>query len=454
MIALRPYQSTIVSDIRAAFVSQRNILLVSPTGSGKTVIFSYLAQAVTAKDKRVYILVHREELVEQVSATLKDFGVPHGFIAAGRTASPMQVMVCSVFTLANRVADYPVPDLIIIDEAHHAAGGSTWARVLGFWSKAYRLGVTATPLRLDGRDLSGTFDTLVQGPTVAQLIENGDLCRYRLYAPPVVLGKLRMRMGDYVKSDVVAAIDKPSITGDAVAHYTKLAAGKRALVFCASLDHAEHMAEAFRSAGYRAERIDGSMDRAKRRSLVARFQRGEVQIMTSCDLVSEGFDLPAIEVAILLRPTASLGLYLQQVGRALRTFPGKEYALILDHAGNAGVHGLPDDDREWTLLDDETKKKKGKKKLVTSVRTCGKCYAAARPGTLQCVHCGFVWAIESREVEVKMGELVEVAVDRARIAARKEVGMAKGLSALQELEKQRGYRPGWALHVFRTRRHA
>lgn len=454
MIALRPYQSAIVSAIRSAFLGQRNILLVSPTGSGKTVMFSYLAQAVTAKDKRVYILVHREELVEQVSATLKAFSVPHGFIAAGRAGTPYPVMVCSVFTLANRVKDYPQPDLIIIDEAHHAASGSTWARVLGFWSSSFKLGVTATPVRLDGRDLSGAFDHLVEGPSVASLIANGDLCRYRLYAPPVVLGKLRMRMGDYVKSDIATAMDKPSITGDAVAHYTKLAAGKRALVFCVSLEHAEHTADAFRAAGYRAERIDGGMDRNARRALVARFQRGDIQVMTSCDLVSEGFDLPAIEVAILLRPTASLGLYLQQVGRALRNFPGKEYALILDHAGNAGVHGLPDDEREWSLGDDDAKRKAGKRKVVTSVHTCGKCYAASKPGTLVCPHCQWVFPIEAREVEHKVGELVEVNVDPAKIAARREVGMAKGLEQLMALEKQRGYKPGWAMHVYGARRRA
>jgi superfamily II DNA or RNA helicase len=297
---LRPYQSEIIDAVREAFKASRNVLLVSPTGSGKTVMFSYLAKAVTSKGKRVYILVHRDELVDQVSNTLHMFGVPHGFIAAGRPASADAVQVCSVFTLANRLTSYPQPEMLIIDEAHHAAQGSTWARVLGYWSKSFKLGVTATPIRLDGRDLSANFDTMIEGPTVAELIENGDLCKYTMYTPPVVLDKLRMRMGDYAKNDLAAAMDKPSVTGNAVEHYARLASGKRALVFCVSLDHAAHTAAAFSAKGIRAARIDGGMDKKDRRALVASFARGDTQVMTSCDLVSEGFDLPSIEVAVLL----------------------------------------------------------------------------------------------------------------------------------------------------------
>ena len=454
MISLRPDQSTLIDAVRAGFAKHRSILMVAPTGFGKTVVFCWLANAVAAKQKTVYILVHRDELVEQVSATLKQFHVEHGFVAAGRVSTPHQVMVCSVFTLVNRVRDYPVPDLCIIDEAHHACSGSTWARVLHHYAASYKLGVTATPIRLDGRDLSGQFEALVEGPSVADLIAAGNLSPYRLYAPPVSLGKLQIRSGDYVKSELVQAVDKPAITGDAVAHYAKLASGRRALAFCVSLEHASHVASEFQQAGYASARIDGGMDRSARRKLVADFTAGRIQVMTSCDLVSEGFDLPAIECIIGLRPTASLGLCMQQWGRGLRVFPGKEYALILDHAGNAGTHGLPDDDRLWRLGDAKTKTKR-RVRQVFSVRTCGRCFAAARPGTMVCPYCQWEWPVESREVLQKAGELVEVKdVDRAKIEARREVGMAKGLDALVALEKQRGYRPGWALHVWGARRRA
>jgi superfamily II DNA or RNA helicase len=267
----------------------------------------------------------------------------------------------------------------------------------------------------------------------------------------VVLGQLKKRAGDFAKPELAQAMDKPSITGDAVAHYAKLAPGKRALVFCVSLEHAEHVRDSFRKAGFTSERIDGKLDRPERKRLVKEFSAGRIQVLTSCDLISEGFDLPAIEVAILLRPTDSLGLYLQQVGRALRTHPGKSHALILDHAGNAGRHGLPDDPREWALGEDKANARK--KKPVFSVRTCGKCYAAAKPGTMVCVECGWQWPVEAREVKEIKGELEEVDVElqRQKIQARREVGMSKTLEALTQLERTRGYKPGWAMHVWGSR---
>jgi DNA repair protein RadD len=451
-VKLRRYQQSCVDEIRAAFAhGHKRALLVSPTGSGKTVMFSYLARGVRAKNKRVYILVHRDELVEQVSETLAKFDVDHGVIAAGRPATPNPVQVCSVFSLVNRLDDYPPPDLIIPDEAHHACSGSTWDRIFKAWSDAFVLGVTATPIRLDGKPLKGSFNHMVQGPTVAELMESGDLCPYTLYAPPVAIGKLKKRMGDYVKSEAAAAMDKPQLVGNAVEHYKALAAGKRAIVFCVSLEHAENTAAAFRAAGFEAQRIDGSMDRTARRALVSAFSAGTIKVLTSCDLVSEGFDLPAIECAILMRPTASLALYLQQVGRALRPFPGKDKAIILDHAGNSGVHGLPDDDREWCLDGEETGRKG---KAPPTLRLCGKCYAHAKSGVMVCAECGWAWPVESREVPETAGELEVVKEDevkRVKLELRREVGMAKTAEALLAIEKARGYKPGWHKHVLAVR---
>ena len=374
-----------------------------------------------------------------------------GIIAANRQATPSQVQVCSVFSLVNRLDDYPEPDLIIPDEAHHACSGSTWDRIFKAWPDAFVLGVTATPIRLDGKPLKGSFAHMVLGPTPAELMEGGDLCGYTLYAPPVAVGKLKKRMGDYVKSEAAAAMDKPQLVGNAVEHYKALAAGKRAIVFCVSLEHAENTAAAFRAAGFAAQRIDGGMDRTARRALVSDFSAGAIKVLTSCDLVSEGFDLPAIEVAILMRPTASLALYLQQVGRALRPYPGKDRAIILDHAGNAGVHGLPDDDREW-CLDGEESGRKGK--APPTLRLCGKCYAHAKSGTLVCSHCGWAWPVEAREVEVAAGELEVVSpeeVARVKLDLKREVAMARDAASLLAIEKARGYKPGWHRHVLAAR---
>ena len=432
----------------------RSTLLCAPTGSGKTCMFAYLVAELAREGKRIFILCHRHELLEQISHTLTDMEVEHGCIAPGypnHTRRPVQV--ASVFTLVRRLADYPPPDLVVIDEAHHAIPRTSWGRVLSAWPHAARLGVTATPERLGGEGLHDIFTTLLVGPTVRELIDSGDLSDYRLFAPPVTYTEgIHRRMGDYEKKELGEAVNKPTITGDAVRHYQQLAAHRRAIVFCVSIDHAKTVADNFARAGLRAASIDGQMDRLQRQSLVRQFAEGRIEVLTSCDLISEGFDLPAIEVAILLRPTQSLALHLQQIGRALRPYPGKEAAIILDHAGNVHRHGLPDDPRDWSLDGKETRQASESDGPTVSVRTCGQCFAAVRAPAVACPYCGCVFPLTPRVVEEVEGTLEEV--DRAAVqAARKrEQGYAQDLAALLAIEKRRGYKPGWAHHVWIARK--
>ena len=457
MITLRPYQQQCIERLRVSLRSHRRTLLVSPTGSGKTVMFSYMAQAASSKGLRVCILVHREELIAQVSETLARFGVRHGFVAAGRPLDlGAGVWVASVFTLIHRLARFPAPDLVIVDEAHHATAASSWGKVLAAWPNARQIGVTATPQRLDGTGLAECFDDLVMGPTVAELMELGNLCGYKLFAPSQPdLDGVHKRAGDFAKGELATAMDKPSITGDAVSHYRRLCPGRRAVVFCVSLEHADHVARQFAGAGFPSQRIDGSMDRADRRLLVQSFSRGSIKVLTSCDLISEGFDLPAIEAAVLLRPTQSLSLYLQQVGRALRPFDGKPHAVILDHAGNALRHGLPDDDRDWSLAGRE-KKTKGEQAEV-SVVLCEGCFAALPAGTRVCPECGKGRDPKPREIAERDGELQEVDVAAARAAQqaerKQEQRQASTFDELVALGRARGYRRAelWAKHIMMAR---
>jgi superfamily II DNA or RNA helicase len=452
-ITLRPYQTTLVERTRANFiVGKRAQLLVLPTGGGKTVCFSYMAGAARAKGLTVWILAHRVELLEQISKTLRDFGIAHGMIAPGFVGDRRQpVQVASVFTLARRLDRYTAPDLIIVDEAHHAISKSTWGTVIQAFPKAKLLGVTATPIRLSGEGLGDLFQVMVQGPTVADLIEQGALSPYRLFAPSGVdLSGVHSKMGDFVRGELAGAMDKRSITGDAVSHYNKLAPGKRAIAFCVSVEHAEHVAAQFREAGIPAASIDGGMDKALRQSVLASFTAGDLRVLTSCDLVSEGFDVPAIEVAILLRPTQSLGLYLQQVGRALRTFPGKAEAIILDHAGNVKRHGLPDEDRIWSL--DGKSKKRAAKPSEVPVKTCPQCFATVAAAATHCL-CGHAFVAVARVVEQVEGNLEEVNVEQARREARQAQGRAQSETDLVALGRSRGMkRPElWARHVIRAR---
>ncbi|CAB4199679.1 SSL2 DNA or RNA helicases of superfamily II [uncultured Caudovirales phage] len=452
-IVLRPYQNTLVERTRANFiVGRKRQLLVLPTGGGKTVCFSYMAGAAKGKGLNVWILAHRVELLEQISKTLTDFGIKHGMIAPGFLGDRrQQVQVASVFTLARRLDRYDAPDLIIVDEAHHAISKSTWGTVINTFPNARLLGVTATPIRLSGEGLGDLFQCMVQGPTVTDLIEQGALSPYRLFAPAGVdLEGVHSRMGDFVRGELADAMNKRSITGDAVTHYQKLARGKRAIAFCVSVEHAEHVAAQFREAGIPAASIDGGMDKALRRAVLASFTAGDLMVLTSCDLVSEGFDVPAIEVAILLRPTQSLGLYLQQVGRALRTFPGKAEAIILDHAGNVKRHGLPDEDRIWSL--DGKVKKRASKPSEVPVKTCPQCFATVASASTDCL-CGHHFAPVARVIDQVEGNLEEVNVEQAKREARAMQGRAQTESDLVELGKSRGMkRPElWARHVIRAR---
>lgn len=466
MVTLRPYQQAAVDQVRQAFTQHRSCLFVLPTGGGKTVTFSYITANAAARGRRVGIFVHRQELVQQVSETLDQFGVRHGIIAAGTAMQRgLNCYVVSAQTYARRVPQVPRFDLGIVDEAHHCVEGSTWDKALSHSPAAKILGVTATPERLDGRGLGDVFETMVQGPTVRELIAAGALSDYRLIVPPTVnLGGLHMRMGDYVRGEAAALMDKPTITGDAISHYRRHAEGKRAVAFCVTVAHAQHVASEFMAAGITAVAIDGSMDKVLRRDAVKDFKAGRIRVLTSCDLISEGFDLPAIEAAILLRPTQSLGLYLQQVGRALRVFPGKDRAIILDHVGNSGSveagkflakHGMPDDDRVWSL-DGRLTEKRAASDQVRAGRQCPKCYAMNPPAAPKCA-CGHVFAPEGRTIEQVEGTLHEVNVEDERAAAHrermKEQANARSIDQLTELGRLRGMKnpEAWARHVWAAR---
>lgn len=463
MLTLRPYQLDAVTGIREFYVQgYRAPLAVLPTGAGKTVIFSHIAHLTVSKGKRVLILVHRIELLRQTKAALEKNGVHCGIINANYTPDPFaKVQIASVQTLVQRLGtsrqDY---DLIIIDEAHHA-NASTWRKIIDANPRARLLGVTATPCRADGVGLGvsagGYFDCMVLGPQPQDLMNMGYLVAPKIYAPPTALdfSDVEMVAGDYNKGQILAKVDKPTITGDAVHHYRKYADGQPCVVFCISVEHAQHVAEQFRLAGYRSEHADGSLPDDERQRRLNGLGNGEVQVLTTCDLISEGTDIPAIACAILLRPTASLGLFLQQVGRALRPSPGKDFAIILDHVGNVRMHGRPQDYREWTL-EGAKRTRRSMKSDAEKIRIsqCPSCYAVHLPAD-QCPECGHRYEVKpNRQLGKRDGELKEVTDDMQKLITlqkKSEVGRAKTLDDLIAIEKARNYKPGWAAHVWKSR---
>lgn len=487
MIQLRDYQLPFMDGIRDAYKNgAKSVMGVAPCGFGKTVAFSYMTRGAVDKGNTVGLVAHRSELLDQIGGTLDMFGIPHGYVAPGRYPNPLApAQVCSVQAMARRIERYTRNpfDFLIEDEAHHCAAGTSHHAVAIAHRDKKILGVTATPERLSGEALADTYETMVMGPTPAELIKTGALSRYKAYAPfaPDMTGVGR-RGGDLNRDENEKVMDRPTITGSAVEHYSRLCWGKKAVAFCVSITHAEHVAQQFRDAGIPAVSLDGKMDPKVRREMLRQFVAGDIWVLTSCDLISEGYDCPGIEVAILLRPTESLSLFIQQVMRALRTVYAKgfdlfreqgrlqaieagtkQFAIILDHAGNIARHGLPDDDRVWSLLGRKGRAKAGGGRTV-SVTTCGQCWASFRPTAPCCPYCGNVRDVNGRQIKVVDGTLEEIdpdlvrqarAEEMARVNAERADRIAKAwtLEDLAKLAVEFRHDVGWLFHRWKARGH-
>ena len=465
MIELHEHQKQLVADIREAYRLGFNApLVVLPTGGGKTTIFAYITAAAAEKGSCIFLIAHRSELIKQISQTLGRFDVCHNIVAPApiiRQATlehfkefqrsyidrHSKVFVASVQTIVRRMdAIKHIPSLLVVDESHHLTDKTQWGKVVARYPDAKLLPVTATPIRLDGKGLGkhcgGFADTIVMGQSMKWLITNGYLCKYRIFCPPnnIDLKKIKTVMGDYKKDDMAEQVDKPTITGDAVKHYRKLADGKRAVVFCININHARHVCDEFNANGIIAEILEGKMESGERNDTIMRFRSGETKVMVTCEIVSEGFDLPAIECAILLRPTKSLSLYLQQVGRALRVLEGKDCAIILDHVGAVMRHGLPDSDREWTL-DGVVKKKRKNEEQAVDIKRCHVCFFVHKPAP-KCPACGFVYLEKQKKITESDDDLVEITQEQrvlATVKRKKEERDCKTLDDFIELGRQRGY---------------
>lgn len=333
---------------------------------------------------------------------------------------------------------------VLVHNCHHTTAG-TWAKVIEHFSPAAKLlGVTATPIRGDGRGLGEHYQAMVLGPTAQWLTDHGFLASARVLAPPGFDATgLRKRMGDF---DTKQAEQRAtSIHGDCLSHYRRHLSGQTAIAFCCSVAHAEAVAELFNRHGVAAASIDGSMETANRRHLLADLAIGRLKVLTSCALIGEGVDVPSVAGCILLRPTASVALHLQMIGRCLRPQDGKT-ATVLDHVGNTLRHGHHLEDREWSL-DGERKQQRD---AAPSVKVCPRCFSTSLSAARVCGECGHVFApTERREIKTVEGELVELAA--AARERKREQGSAQSLEDLRQLAQQRGYRRGWAERVYQAR---
>jgi DNA repair protein RadD len=458
MLALRDYQATNVNEIRAACAQHRRVLFVLPTGGGKTIIFAHITTGAAAKGKRVIILAHRQEIADQISRALVAMGVAHGLIQPGHGRTDDLVQVGMVQTVARRLADIAEPALLVIDEAHHAVAG-TWARIAAAWPYAKILGVTATPERLDGVGLRDAFDVMVLGPDVRVLIDGGYLAPFRYLAAQfdVDLSSVRTLGGDFNVGDLERALDRDGITGNVVEHYLKHLAPRTAIAFCATVAHAEHVARRFRDNGIPAAAIDGSMSADERRGAVERLRTGDLRVLTSCEIISEGFDAPAVGGCILLRPTQSFALHRQQVGRCLRPKPDGSAAVVIDHVNNVFCHGLPDAPHIWSL-DSQRRTIAERQRPVPDLRKCRACSSVFATGERgdDCGIAGCLFA--APDFRERAGELEEVYsppwthgidIRHARgpqwYLLLQHAGTDR--ARLREIQMARGYKPGWVRYA-------
>lgn len=431
---LRDYQIQLILDIHSAWRhGYKRPCAVMPCGAGKSLTAAEISKRTTANGKRVLFLVHRQELCEQIFDTFTAYGVDMALCEVGM-----------VQTISRRLSRQPPPSLIITDENHHCLAAS-YRKIYDFFPDTYCIGFTATPIRLNGGGLGEVNDILITGPSVRELISRDCLSDFDYYAPPVAdLSGLRSRAGDYSTEDVEKILNKPKIYGDVVGYYKQLADGKQAVCYCAGITSSRNMAETFSENGISAAHIDGETPKAERAETIEKFRCGELKILCNVDLISEGFDVPDCAAVILLRPTKSLTLYIQQSMRCMRYKPGKR-ALIIDHVGNVHRFGLPDQEFEWSL-DPKPQSKREKTDADFKIRQCPECFCTHLTAAV-CPNCGYVYPARKRTVEeVKAARLALITETVKKYQKPSECRTREELRAYAKLK---GYKPGWVYYASR-----
>ncbi|MGI4886119.1 MAG: DEAD/DEAH box helicase [Janthinobacterium lividum] len=444
-VSLYDHQTQMNKQCRELMRSgEKYVLMQGPTGIGKSRMAAAQIEASQAKGFKSIFIVPRIELVAQMSQTFNDFDIPHSFVAAGEAYNPYsKTHICTVGSLLNRL-DKVQPHVVFVDETHY--GAAALDKIIAYYKArgAFIVGLSATPWKLSGQGLDRWYGAMVRGPSVAWLIENKYLSDFRPFAFGTPnLSQIKTVAGDYAKGQLAELMEHDSaLIGDAVKHYREHCIGRLNITFCTSRKHSEMVAQSFRDAGIPTMAIDGETPKHERRNIIRAFARRELLNLTSVDLMHTGFDLSSaagmdvtVESMSDLRPTKSLSLQLQKWGRVLRKkdFP----AMIFDHAGNFKVHGFPDDDREWSLAGREKASYDADAESAVLNKQCEVCHFAHRPKPV-CPNCGNVYPIQSREVEERDGDLMEVDREAMRVAQVKEA--EKKLAILINVAKSKGYK--------------
>ncbi|EIU5758767.1 TPA: DEAD/DEAH box helicase [Listeria monocytogenes] len=406
-------------------------------GAGKSVILSEIIRMTTRNKNNVLFLVHRKELIDQIRNTLTMNDVDMKFVNLGM-----------VQTVVRRLEKTSEPALIIIDESHHVLANS-YKKIINHFSKAKVVGFTATPVRINGGGLGDINDTLIEKVNVKWLIENQFLAHYKYYAPEIVQTETLnvKRTGEFDMTSLDDQFNKRMIWGDVIKHYQKLANGEQAILYASSIYQSEKMAASFNAVGISSAHIDGKTPKLIRDDIIKRFREGEIKVLCNLDLIGEGFDVPDCSTVIMLRPTQSLSLYIQQSMRGMR-YKHNKTAIIIDHVGNVKRFGLPDMERTWSLA---PRKGSNATKAEAPVKICPDCFMTVLSSNKQCEHCGHEFKVEAKPIQIDdAAELQEITEPIFQVDYSSP-NDCKNMKELYEYAKQHNYKRGWAYHQGKVR---
>lgn len=426
-IKLRPYQEDFVNALRKSFASgNKRIIGTIGCGAGKSVIASYISKSCTDKNNNVLFVVHRKELCEQITKTFEKGDVNMDLCHIGM-----------VQTECRRLHKLATPKLIIVDEGHHSLANS-YRSIIEHFNDALVLSLTATPVRLSGEGFKQLYSDIVTGVSTKWLIANKYLSPYKYYGVTLAdTSKLHTKNGDFDKNEVEQLMSQSYIFGSAVENWKKYANGKQTIVYCSSIATSKETVQAFRKAGISAEHLDGTTPQKTREKIDKKFREGKIMVLSNVDLFGEGYDVPDCECVVLLRPTKSLSLHIQQSMRSMR-YKENKTAIILDHVGNYARHGLPDDDREWTL---EGRKKR--EKTSVAVRECPICFAVNPATERVCKYCGAQLIEERKEQDKKV--IDDVILEEIKDRPYSDYLKCKTFEELDYFRKAKKYHFLWTL---------
>lgn len=450
-LSLRYYQTDTVEAVRASLRSKhRRPVVHLPTGAGKTVIASAIGQSIASKGNHCIFFAPRRELIGQAAAKFEAIGAGAGIIMAGvKPDLSKAIQVASFDTFLSRVIhrktmELPPADVLIVDEAHLSITPSRIA-ILDRYPKAVVVGLTATPARGDGRGLGEVYDHLIPGPSVAQLVDDGFLVPLEYVAPstPDLKGVGLDASGDYREKDLAERMNGTVLFGDVVQTWKKHAAGMSTVAFCVNISHSKKVCKAFNAAGIKAEHVDESTPSRQREAIFDRVRSGHTKVLCNVFLASYGLDIPRLACAILLRPTRSLTMYLQMIGRIMRPWEGKRFGKVIDHSGSVEENGFADDVFPWSLDSAKTVREREDSLGESKPHKCPECQTVFHGR--ECPKCG--WEDPTRAILTMAADLA--GIDRVLPPAEVEARRNYYATAMAYAES-RHYKTGWAAHSFRT----